>query len=83
MRQRDDSAFHQQMEVIGHQDKGIASEVIALLVVAKPFKIDGIIGHVMKEGRPAVASGDHVIAGSSKFHPRFPCRAHSLVGLDK
>ncbi len=83
MRQRDVSAFHQQMEVIGHQDKGIAGEVISLLVVAKPFKIGGIIGLVMKEGRPAVSSGDHVIAGSSKFHPRFPCHAPSPVGLGK
>ena len=33
-RQRDVAAFHQQMEVIGQQDKGIAGEVIALLVVA-------------------------------------------------
>ena len=69
------------MEVIGHQDKDIACEVIPLLVVAKPFKKGGLIGLVMKEGRPAVSSGDHVIAGSSEFHPRLPCHAPSLVRL--
>ncbi len=70
------------MEVIGQQDKGIAGEVIGLLVVAQPVKIGSIIGLVMKEGRPAVASGDHVIAGASEFHPRFPCHANSIVQLD-
>lgn len=66
------------MHVIGQQDIGIAPEAIPPAVAFKAFEIRFLIRVVMKEGRAAVAAGDHVIEGAGEFHARFSCHRRSL-----
>ena len=77
-RERDHPRLDQQMHVIGHQHIGIASKAIAPAVAFKAFEIGFIIGVVMKEGGPAVATGDHMIEAARELDPWFPYHGPTL-----
>ena len=63
------------MDVVGHQDVGVNTKLIALSVVFDSLQVVQAIPVVAKDLLALIAANNDVIECPFEFHPRFPGHA--------
>ncbi len=67
------------MDVVGHQDVGVNTKLIALPVVFDSLQVVQAIPVVAKDLLALIAADNDVIECPFEFHPRFPGHAGEYI----
>ena len=81
--QRDVPGFHQQVDVIAHEDIGVEGVMIAVFVYGEVLVIFIVIRDISKYLLPLISTGDDMIEGTFVFYAGFSSHERKIAGSAK